>query len=68
MARQNTITSTEQGKRKRGNPRPKKLEQRICLSFSANDMQILKDRAKLTGEKLATFVRSLVVEQVKGNH
>jgi hypothetical protein len=44
-------------KRKRGNPRPKKLTSRILLSFSPNDMQVLKERAKLKGVKLAAFIR-----------
>jgi hypothetical protein len=40
-------------KRKRGNPRPKKLYERLCVSFTPNDMQIIKDRAKLSGVKVA---------------
>ena len=48
-------------KRKRGNPRPKKLSNRIVLSFSPNDMQVLKERAKLNGVKLAAFIREIAL-------
>lgn len=52
-------------KRKRGNPRPKKLSSRIVLSFSPNDMQLLKERAKLKGVKLAVFIREIALIALK---
>lgn len=51
--------------RKRGNPRPKKLHERVCVSFTPNDIEILKDRAKLSGTKLAVFIRELVEQYVR---
>lgn len=59
----NTITRNTQ--RKRGNPRPKKLHERICVSFSPNDIQIVKDRAKLNGVKVAVFIREVVESYVR---
>lgn len=52
-------------RRKRGNPRPKKLHERICVSFSPNDIEIIKDRAKLSGTKVAVFIRSIVEQYVQ---
>jgi len=52
-------------KRKRGNPRPKELSSRIVLSFSPNDMQLLKERAKLKGVKLAVFIREIALMALK---
>jgi hypothetical protein len=31
------------------------------LSFSPNDMQVLKERAKLNGVKLAAFIREIAL-------
>ena len=52
-------------KRKRGNPRPKKLYERLCVSFTPNDMQIIKDRAKLSGVKVAVFIREATLLSLK---
>jgi hypothetical protein len=52
-------------KRKRGNPRPKQLSSRIVLSFSPNDMQVLKERAKSKGVKLAVFIREIALIALK---
>ena len=54
-----------QPRKKRGNPRPKKLHERVCVSFTPNDIEILKDRAKLSGTKLAVFIRELVEQYVR---
>jgi predicted DNA binding CopG/RHH family protein len=51
--------------RKRGNPRPKKLNERVCVSFTPNDIEVLKDRAKLNGTKVAVFIRQLVEQYVR---
>lgn len=47
-------------KRKRGNPRPRKLDVRVCVSFRNADLQILKDRATLSDMPLAEYIRELV--------
>ncbi len=61
-------TATDTKPRKRGNPRSKQIDGRICLTIAKGDIEILKDRAKLQGTKVNALIRNVMKRYIRGDY